>query len=151
TLDGHGIVPAALEDLCVKARPKAIYLVPTIDNPTTATLPLRRREEVIAIARRHGLAIIEDDAYGSLPFEAPPAMAALAPDLTWHIATLSKCATPALRVAYVVAPDVTCVFRLAGEMRATSLMAPPLMTGLATRWIQDGTLVAITAAIRRES
>ena len=150
-LDELGIIPASLEEVCAREKPTALYVVPTIDNPTTATLPLSRREELVVIARRHGLFIIEDDAYGALPAQAPPPLAVLAPDLTWHIATLSKCATPALRVAYVVAPNVTGAFRIAGDIRATSLMAPSLMTSLATRWIQNGTLSSITAAIRRES
>jgi DNA-binding transcriptional MocR family regulator len=137
--------------MCREHRPKALYCTPTLHNPTTATLPLDRRQALIEIARRHQVPIIEDDAYGALPAQAPPALAALAPDLTWHIATLSKCATPALRVAYVVAPTVTGVFRIAGDIRATSLMAPSLMTSLATRWIQNGTLSSITAAIRREA
>jgi DNA-binding transcriptional MocR family regulator len=79
------------------------------------------------------------------------AMAELAGDITWHIATLSKCATPALRVAYVVAPSATKALRLAGVLRATILMAPPLMSALASRWIADGTLDGITKAIRAEN
>ncbi|MDQ0467561.1 aminotransferase-like domain-containing protein [Labrys wisconsinensis] len=150
-LDEHGLIPAALEEVCARTGARAVYVVPTIDNPTTATLPLRRREELAALARRRDLAIVEDDAYGALPLATPPALAALAPDRTWHIATLSKCATPALRIAYAVAPDVAGALRLAADVRATSLMAPPLMAGLATRWIEDGTLAALTAAIRRES
>ncbi|WP_134498903.1 hypothetical protein [Microvirga pakistanensis] len=102
-------------------------------------------------ARRHAVAIIEDDAYGALPRQVPVPIAALAPDLTWHIATLSKCVTPALRTAYVVTPSLSCTLRLAAEIRAMSLMMPPLMAALASKWILDGTLDAITAAIREES
>jgi DNA-binding transcriptional MocR family regulator len=64
---------------------------------------------------------------------------------------LSKCATPALRVAYVVAPGATGALRLAGALRATVLMAPPLLSALASRWISDGTLNDITRAIRTEN
>jgi DNA-binding transcriptional MocR family regulator len=103
------------------------------------------------VARRHGIAIIEDDAYGALPRQVPAPIAAIAPDLTWHIATLSKCVTPALRTAYVVTPGMAETLRLAAEIRAMSLMMPPLMAALASRWILDGTLDAITAAIREES
>ena len=75
----------------------------------------------------------------------------MAGDLTWHIATLSKCVTPALRVAYVIAPGNTQATRLAGVLRATNLMAPPLNAALASRWIADGTLAYVTAAIREEN
>ncbi|GEO15893.1 PLP-dependent aminotransferase family protein [Microvirga aerophila] len=150
-MDGEGLDPAALEEACGHERPKAVYCVPTIHNPTTATMSAKRREAIAEVVRRHGIAIIEDDAYGALPRQAPAPIAALAPDLTWHIATLSKCVTPTLRTAYVVTPGMAETLRLAAEIRAMSLMMPPLMAALASRWILDGTLDAITAAIREES
>jgi DNA-binding transcriptional MocR family regulator len=150
-LDSDGLVPSSFEEVCRRDKPRALYCVPTINNPTAATLPLRRREEVARIARKHSVFIIEDDAYGALPSEPTAPLVAIAPDITWHVATLSKCATPGLRVAYVVTPDVTHSLRLAAQVRATSLMAPPLMSALASRWALDGTLEAITAAIREES
>jgi DNA-binding transcriptional MocR family regulator len=150
-MDGEGLDPAALEEACGRASPKAVYCVPTIHNPTAATMSAKRRGAIAEVARRHGIAIIEDDAYGALPRQAPTPIAALAPDLTWHIATLSKCVTPALRTAYVVTPGFADTLRLAAEVRAMTLMVPPLMAALASKWILDGTLDAITAAIREES
>lgn len=150
-LDDEGLDPDAFEAACRREAPRALYCVPTLDNPTTATMPADRREALVAAARRHGVAIIEDDAYGALPSEAPAPLATLAPDLTWHVASLSKCATPALRVAYVAAPDLDATLRLAAELRATSLMAPPLMAALASQWALDGTLDEVAAAIRREN
>jgi DNA-binding transcriptional MocR family regulator len=150
-LDEEGLDPDAFEAACRRERPRALYCVPTLDNPTTATLPAGRREAIVAAARRHGVVLVEDDAYGALPSEAPAPLAALAPEIAWHVASLSKCATPALRVAYVAAPDLAGTLRLAAEVRATILMAPPLMAALASRWALDGTLEAVTAAIRREN
>ncbi|MDB5524569.1 MAG: putative HTH-type transcriptional regulator [Rhizobium sp.] len=151
TMDQDGIVPEAFDECCRKAPPKAIYIVPAMDNPTTATMPEERRHRIVEIAHRHGVSIIEDDPYSPLRASSTPAFAALAGDLTWHIATLSKCVTPALRVAYVVAPDNTQARRLAGILRATNLMAPPLNAALASRWIADGTLASIAKAIREEN
>jgi DNA-binding transcriptional MocR family regulator len=92
-MDGDGIEPQALTDACKKLKPKAIYLNPTLQNPTTLTIPDSRRREIVAIARRFKLPIIEDDAYGFIPEHghghAP--FAAIAPDLTWHVAGLAKC------------------------------------------------------------
>lgn len=150
-MDGHGILPDALEQLCRKRAPKVLYVIPSIDNPTTATLPEERRHAVIEVARKHGIIIIEDDPYAPLRQPHTPSIAGLAPDITWHIATLSKCATPALRVAYVVAPGAAGALRIAGALRATVLMAPPLLASLASRWISDGTLDDITRAIRNEN
>ncbi|WP_246776723.1 PLP-dependent aminotransferase family protein [Microvirga sp. VF16] len=150
-MDREGIDPAALEDACRREKLRAVYCVPTVHNPTTATMSTQRREAVAEVARRTGIAIIEDDAYGALPRQAPAPIAALAPEITWHIATLSKCVTPTLRTAYVVTPGFADTLRLAAEIRAMSLMMPPLMAALASKWILDGTLDAITAAIREES
>jgi DNA-binding transcriptional MocR family regulator len=149
--DREGLDPEAFEHLCRTGSPKALYIVPTIASPTTATLPLERRQAIVATARQYGVAVIEDDAYGALPETAPPPLAALAPEIAWHVASLSKCATPALRVAYVAAPDARAALPLTAGLRAISLMASPLTAGLATRWIGDGTLDELTAAIRTEN
>ncbi|MBZ6078497.1 PLP-dependent aminotransferase family protein [Microvirga puerhi] len=150
-MDMEGLVPDALDEVCRNHAPKAIYCVPTIHNPTTATMSLKRREDIVGVARRHGLSIIEDDAYGALPRKVDRPLAALAPDITWHIATLSKCVTPALRTAYIVSPELSETLRLVAEIRAMTLMVAPLMAALASRWIQDGTLNDITTAIRLEN
>jgi DNA-binding transcriptional MocR family regulator len=150
-MDDKGIVPESFEKACRDHAPKALYVIPSIDNPTTATLPEDRRRTLAAIARKHSVTIIEDDPYAPLLPDRTVAMAELAPDITWHIATLSKCATPALRIAYVVTPNATRALRLAGVLRATILMAPPLMSALASRWIADGALDEITRSIRTEN
>jgi DNA-binding transcriptional MocR family regulator len=150
-MDEHGIVPDAFERACREKAPKALYLIPTIDNPTTATLPENRRRALALLAQKHDVAIIEDDPYAPLRPERITTIAELARDATWHIATLSKCVTPALRVAYVVAPSAGKAIRLGALLRATILMAPPLMSALATRWVTDGTMGEIAKAISLEN
>ncbi len=150
-MDEGGIIPEAFEEICRSQRPSALYVVPTIDSPTTATLSVERREKLANTARRHDVAIIEDDPYTPLRDEMLPAFAKLAGDITWHVSTLSKCATPSLRVAYVVAPSEGHASRLAKTLRTTTLMASPLLSALASQWIRDGTLTEIVAAIRAEN
>ncbi|GJD36405.1 aminotransferase-like domain-containing protein [Methylobacterium aerolatum] len=149
--DKDGLDPEAFLEKCKSERPRALYLVPTLDNPTTATLPKVRRERVAEVARSHGVAIIEDDAYGALPPDAPAPIAAGAADITWHIATLSKCASPGLRIAYVAVPGTNEAVRLAAELRAINMMASPLTAALASQWIAEGELDAVIAAIRQEN
>lgn len=150
-IDEHGLIPEGFESACREHKPKALYCTPTLHNPTTATVPLDRREALIEIARRHQVPIIEDDAYGALPAAPVPPLAALAPDLVYHVAGLAKCLSPALRVAYLVLPDGRSAARVAGAIRATASMASPLTAAIATRWIEDGTADAVLAAIREES
>ena len=153
-MDEGGILPEAFEAACLERAPRApraLYVVPAIDNPTTASLSEDRRRALISIARRHEVFIIEDDPYSRLQSQAAPPFASLAPDITWHIATLSKCLTPGLRVAFVMAPTSALALRITSILRVTTLMAPPLMVALASRWIADGTADRITAAIRAEN
>lgn len=150
-MDEEGLLPEDFERSCRTRPPKLLYVIPNIDNPTTATMPEQRRAAIVEIARRYGVVIVEDDPYGPL-LEAPgQSFADLMPEATWHISTLSKCVTPALRVAYVVVPKTTNAQQLASATRAMMLMAPPLMAALAGSWIMNGTLADVTAAIRREA
>ncbi|MBN9167782.1 MAG: hypothetical protein J0I07_43025, partial [Myxococcales bacterium] len=64
TMDRQGILPDAFDAACRDLRPKALYLNPPLQNPLTLTVPESRRREIAAIAARHGVPVIEDDAYG---------------------------------------------------------------------------------------
>lgn len=150
-MDVDGILPDGFAAACERLKPKALYVNPTLQNPTTTTVPEKRREEICAVARKYHVPIVEDDAYGFIPEHAPPPLAAMAPDLTWHIGGLAKCIGAGLRLAYVVAPDTKAAWPFASAMRANNVMASPLMVALATRWIDDGTADSILRFIRAES
>ena len=150
-MDDEGIDADAFAAACQRLAPKALYLNPTLLNPTTHTISEQRRLALAAVARRFGVPIIEDDPYSLLPEHAPPAFAALAPELTWHIAGLAKCLGAGLRVAYVVVPDNRSGWSFAASLRCATVMASPVTVALATRWINDGTGDALLAAVRRES
>lgn len=99
----------ALERIAAEgATAKLIYLVATYDNPSGATVPLERREQVVEIAARHGVLIVEDDAYAGLDFDGP------APDSLFsvargrgvlHVGTASKTIATGLRVGWVVGAE----------------------------------------------
>lgn len=150
-IDAGGLVPEAFEDLCRSRPPKALYCTPTLHNPTTATLSLERRERIVAIARRHNVLIIEDDAYGALPIAPLPPLATLAPEITYHIAGLAKSVSPALRIAYVVAPPERNLAHLSNAIRACAGMASPLTAAIATSWIETGVAGLVRDAIRTEA
>ncbi|GLK78631.1 PLP-dependent aminotransferase family protein [Methylopila turkensis] len=148
--DADGMRPDALER-AARGGARVVYLNPTIANPTAATMPEARRRDIAAAAARHGLTIIEDDPCARLAEDAPPAFATVAPAATWHVATLSKCLTPGLRTAYVVAPDEEGARRFAAAMRAFALMPAPLMTALATFWIRRGDAETLLRGVREEA
>ncbi len=150
-MDRDGIDPAALIDACKNLAPKGLYLNPTLHNPTTHTVPEARRSAIAAICRRYQVPIIEDDAYGFIPQHGPVPFAALAPDITWHIAGLAKCIGAGLRAAYIVVPDIRSSWPFAAALRAATVMASPLTLALTTRWIEDGTADAILQFTRGET
>jgi DNA-binding transcriptional MocR family regulator len=150
-MDDDGIDPDAFAEACARLAPKALYLNPTLQNPTTLTVPESRRAEIAAIARRCRVPIVEDDAYGFIPVHGPAPFAAIAPDITWHVAGLAKCIGAGIRAAYVVAPDVRSGWPFAAALRASSVMASPLTLALVTRWIEDGTADALLRFIRTEA
>lgn len=149
-MDADGVTPDALEAAIARHSPKALYLNPTLHNPTTLIVPEGRRTLLADIVARHRLPLIEDDAYGFIPQSAPPPFAVLAPAQTWHIGGLAKCIGAGLRLAFVVAPDPRAAFSLAQALRAIAVMPSPLSAALMTRWIEDGTADRIRRFIRVE-
>ena len=150
-MDENGVIPEALETVFREQGPKAFYCMPTLHNPTTITLSLGRREAVAAVASRYEVPIIEDDDYGALAEFSPPPLATLVPHLTYHIAGLAKCLSPALQMAYLVAPNAWTAARLTSVLRATAGTVSPLGAAVASSWIEDGTASQVIRAIREES
>lgn len=141
----------ALEALCRTTKVAALYVVPTNDNPTTRTLDAGERRALAEVARRHGVRIIEDDAYGQLPERAIAPLTSFAPELGTYVASCSKILSPALRVAHVRAPSVREALALAAEVHKSCVMAPPLDAALVTRWLEDGSYDRLVAETRAEA
>ena len=98
----------ALEELKQKGvRPKYIYTIPTVQNPTGTILPVERRQEMLRLSTAYGVPIFEDDCYCDLIWsgQRPPALYAMSEGGgVIHIGSFSKSIAPALRVGYIVAP-----------------------------------------------
>lgn len=148
--DEHGVMPQALADICRDHRPKALYCVPTFST-TTATVPPDRRRAIAETCRAYDLTIIEDDAYGRLASAPPLAISAYAPERSWYVATLSKALSPALRHAFVVAPNEDEAQRLMLALRHLAIMPSPMTSAVATQWIREGVAEQLLAAIRAET
>jgi 2-aminoadipate transaminase len=111
-LDHEGMrmdaLASALADLKSRGiRPKYIYTIPTVQNPTGTIMPEARRAELLRLSESHGVPIFEDDCYADLIWDGqrPPAIHAMARNGgVIHIGSFSKSIAPALRVGYIVAP-----------------------------------------------
>lgn len=151
-LDEHGLIPAAFEDVCQTARPRALYVLSTLQNPTTATMPLARRQAIVRIARDYDVALIEDDIYSLLPEGLPPPLSALAPELSWYVLGVAKGIASGMKVAYVVAPTAKdAEQQFWPGVRATFWMAAPLSAAIMTALIESHGADRIIAAVREET
>ncbi|HGY0089142.1 PLP-dependent aminotransferase family protein [Klebsiella pneumoniae] len=149
--DEDGPLPRAFEHQCQTGNIRALYVNPTIQNPTTLTLPLRRREALADVALRYSIPVIEDEAYAALATQHIASFSELIPELTWYLTGMSKCFGPGLRTAFVKGPGKRNTQLLAGALRALNVMASPLTNALAAQWIQEGTADRVLQSVRAES
>ena len=110
-MDGDGLVPQALQAALERLRAdgrraKFLYTVPNFHNPGGVTLTADRRPEILAIADRYDLLVLEDNPYGLLGFnrEPLPALRALNDSRVIYLGSFSKTFAPGLRVGWVLAP-----------------------------------------------
>ena len=111
-LDGQGmrmdVLASKLAELKAKGvRPKYIYTIPTVQNPTGTIMPEARRAELLKLSQEYGVPVFEDDCYADLIWDGkrPPAIYAMADKGgVIHIGSFSKSIAPALRVGFIVAP-----------------------------------------------
>ncbi|MEM5339589.1 PLP-dependent aminotransferase family protein [Paraburkholderia azotifigens] len=140
----------ALERLCASRRVKAVYVMPTMHNPLGWVMSAHRRKQLVSIARRHGLLIIEDAAYAFLVDKPPAPLAALAPETTVYVSGLSKNVATGLRVGFVVAPPES-MKAIEQSIRATTWNTPGVMTAIACAWLEDGTVKRLETEKRRDA
>lgn len=137
-IDREGILPEALDDACTRGNIRTVFVQPSAISPTATLMGTARREALATVARKHDIAIIENDILGPLVSRIAPPIAALAPERTFYVTSFTKITLPGLRIGYLVAPD-RFVAAVANRHLVSNWMATPLMAEIATRWVQDGT------------
>jgi DNA-binding transcriptional MocR family regulator len=137
-IDEQGVLPEPLEAACAAGAIHALCLTPCLSNPTLALMGAERRRQIAAVARRHGLPLVENDVYGYLVEGAPPPLWHYLPEQTYYVTSFTKITVSGLRIGYLAAPP-RLIPRLRQSLRATSWMATPLLAEIAARWIGDGT------------
>lgn len=148
--DAAGPRPDAFAEACRAHDVKALYLCPNQHNPTSLTMPEERRRQLAAVARRHAVAVIEDDTFGRLDGSEPAPLAAHLPELGYYVVGLSKTVAPGLRSGFVVAPE-KAQSRLGRGVHATCWMACPLTAEIAAELIRSGVAAEVSAGRQREA
>ncbi len=146
-LDDDGMRPDLLEQAILNLEEKGktvkfIYIIPDFQNPAGVTVPRARRLEIIRIAERHDLLIVEDSPYRDIRFEGQPQPLMYSLDTSGRIITLhtfSKIFAPGLRVAWVLGhPDL--IDKLIIAKQAADLCSPAFVQKIAARYLEKGLL-----------
>lgn len=152
-MDEEGLRPDMLERAVKSTSARILYTMPTVQNPTSRTMGVARREDIARIVRRHNLWVVEDDTYAlfapRLPRSAIP-LAAMVPEHCFYLASVSKSLSPGLRVGFLCCPPGAHFDALVKAVQAT-VYAPPAFGGaFFSRWVNDGSAFDIADAVKAE-
>jgi DNA-binding transcriptional MocR family regulator len=142
--DAEGPELDAIERALRVERPRFMYTVPTFHNPTGFNMSSTRRRDLLQLASRNHLPIVEDDIYGMLAYDAPPPLAMKAndpADLVIYISSFSKVLMPGLRVGYMVAPQAF-YDHLLSLKRANDLFGTTFVQHAVAEFLRQGRLRA---------
>jgi 2-aminoadipate transaminase len=147
-----GIDVDAVESLLAGgARPAFIYTVPDGHNPLALSMPAAHRVRLVELARTYGVPIVEDDPYGFLAYDGPPAhpLRALDADWVFYVGSFSKVLAPALRLGWLVVPE-RLVPLLAIAKESSDINTATLSQRAAARYLDGGHLPGHLSMLHRE-
>jgi DNA-binding transcriptional MocR family regulator len=140
-MDSEGMLPDELERQATATGARCVYVQPTLQNPTTATMSLARRRAIAAVATERDLTLIEGDVYASLAFQsrdALPPLADFVPDRCLHAGGIGKVLGPGLRVGWLLLPDEASHQRAASAIRLATDGLPALLPSIVAGWMANG-------------
>lgn len=150
-VDGQGMEPAALAALMSQEKIRLLYLTPRRQFPTGCAMSHERGQELLALAARHRVAILEDDYDGEFCYETPRPHPLLALDRTGqviHLGSLSRLLAPGLRLGYAVLP-ASLPPLLARARRSREEQGDPAFEWAVADLIRDGDLARHLRKVRR--
>jgi len=127
--DADGIIPEDLEEKAKLYSPKLLYIIPTFQNPTGATLAADRRKRIAELASEYDFIVAEDDPYRNLRYRGEPLPTIKSYDTDGHVILLdsfSKIVSPGVRIGGVVAQrdiiEKMALVKQCGDMCSAILM-----------------------------
>ncbi|OBZ08011.1 GntR family transcriptional regulator [Bacillus sp. FJAT-27264] len=139
-MDERGLMTDSITQEAYRTKAAMLYTIPTFHNPTGILMDEERRNALMATTGALGLPILEDGAYQELWLDAPPPPPLKALDhegRVLHLGTLSKAASPGLRIGWIAGPEPV-VARLADIKMQTDYGASSLSQLAAARWLSGG-------------
>ncbi|OKP98514.1 PLP-dependent aminotransferase family protein [Paenibacillus sp. P46E] len=139
-MDEQGLLLDGLAREARRSKAAMLYSIPSFHNPTGVLMDAKRRQALMEVTGQLGLPILEDGAYQELWLDTPPPPPLKALDRegrVLHLGTLSKAASPGLRIGWIVGPEPV-VRRLADIKMQTDYGASSLSQLAAARWLEGG-------------
>jgi 2-aminoadipate transaminase len=136
--DEHAEV--VVKTLCALGKkPKFIYAIPDYQNPTGVTMTMEQRMEIVEVAKKYDLIILEDSPYKEIRFdgESLPTIYSMCPERVILLGTLSKTFAPGLRLGWVLASEQV-IEKIIVAKQSADLCTPILNQELAGRYIASG-------------
>lgn len=149
-MDEHGVIPSEFDKVIRANKPKLMVVVPSHQNPTGITMPETRRQSIAKVIEKHSIWLLEDDIYCFLDETAIPAISNFIPEKAFHISSLSKAISPAMRCGYIKAPDSQLPM-LNAYIRANIWLSSPINYLAATQLIESGEAFQIAEAQRKSA
>ncbi|WP_369252446.1 PLP-dependent aminotransferase family protein [Streptomyces sp. R41] len=149
-MDAEGLRPEAVAAAHRSAPLSAVYVQPTLHNPTSVTMGDRRRRQLAAVVTDLDLPVVEDRIWSFLHEGALDPLGAYAPERTYVVDGLSKRVAPGLTVGFLVAPEER-VEQVAAALRSGAWTASRFALEAAVRWIGDGTVEHLVRAKRQDA
>ena len=149
-VDQAGMRIDVVEHVLREYRPRLLYTVPTHHNPTGVCMSVERQQRLLQLARTYDLLIVEDDVYGPLSYDGPPALPLKSRDTEGRVIYLnsfSKILTPGLRLGYLVAHEQYLAPMLAAK-RVADLHCSPLLQRALAEYLNHGYLAAHLCEVR---
>ncbi len=150
-VDEHGLQVDKLEELHARRTLRAVYLTPHHQFPTLVTLSASRRIRLQAFARKHRIAIIEDDYDHEFHYEGRPVLPMASDNSSGnvvYVGTLSKVLAPGLRIGYVVASP-SLITSLAAIRSHIDSHGDAVMETAIAEWIEEGELERHARRVRK--
>ena len=140
-MDENGILIDQLEDKVKESKPRIIYIVPNFQNPSGITLSEERRHQLVEIAKRYEVPIIEDNPYGELRYAGKdvPSIQSIGGDYVIQLQTFSKIVSPGLRIGWISASkEIMALFERVKQ--STDLHTNTFCQYVIAEFAKDGSL-----------
>ncbi len=150
-IDDDGMIVDQVEEKIKKYSPKMIYTVSNFQNPTGITMSLERRRQLLALASRYGIPVIDDNPYSDIRFSGEPVrtLKSIGGDEVIALKTFSKTLTPGLRIGWINGP-ASIVRQFEKVKQCTDLHTSTYGQYIIYEYIQQGLLEPQIERLRRD-